>query len=65
MNTHYIRILIDNIGHIIAGGVLCYFRGGFGISDSGLEDTVFNGIRVKYSSGNIAQGTVSLYGRKI
>ena len=47
------------------GGVLCYFRGGFGISDSGLEDTVFNGISVKYSSGNIAQGTVSLYGRKI
>ena len=47
------------------GGVLCYFRGGFGISASGLEDTVFNGIRVKYSSGNIAQGTVSLYGRKI
>ena len=47
------------------GGVLCYFRGGFGISDSGLEDTVFNGISVKYSSGNIAQGTISLYGRKI
>ena len=47
------------------GGVLCYFRGGFGISASGLEDTVFNGIRVKYSSGNIAQGTISLYGRKI
>ena len=47
------------------GGVLCYFRGGFGISASGLEDTVYNGIRVKYSSGNIAQGTISLYGRKI
>ena len=47
------------------GGVLCYFRGGFGIGGSGTEDTVFNGIRVKYSSGNIAQGTVSLYGRKI
>ena len=47
------------------GGVLCYFRGGFGISASGLEDTVFNGIRVKYSAGNIAQGTISLYGRKI
>jgi len=46
-------------------GVLLHFRGGFGISDSGLEDTVFNGIRVKYSSGNIAQGTISLYGRKI
>ena len=47
------------------GGVLIHFKGSFGISDSGLEDTVFNGIRVKYSSGNIAQGTVSLYGRKI
>jgi len=47
------------------GGVLIHFKGSFGISDSGLEDTSFNGIRVKYSSGNIAQGTVSLYGRKI
>ena len=47
------------------GGVLIHFKGSFGISDSGLEDTVFNGVRVKYSSGNIAQGIVSLYGRKI
>ena len=47
------------------GGVLIHFKGSFGISDSGLEDTVFNGIRVKYSSVNIAQGTISLYGRKI
>ena len=46
-------------------GVLLHFRGGFGIGGSGTEDTSFNGIRVKYSSGNIAQGTVSLYGRKI
>ena len=47
------------------GGVLIHYAGSFGRAQVNTEDNVYNAIRVKYSSGNIAQGIISLYGRKI
>jgi hypothetical protein len=47
------------------GGVLIHYAGSFGRPQANTEDDVYNGIRVKYSSGNIAQGIISLYGRKV
>ena len=46
-------------------GVLIHYAGSFGRPQANTEDDVYNGIRVKYSSGNIAQGIISLYGRKV
>ena len=38
--------------------------GGGMYDGSGDEDTVFNGLRILASSGNLASGTFSIYGRK-